>query len=70
MKDFYFEDYITVKEVQSLCKKINTEKNPDIWDYQLLNLDSFIEFIKQVSFLMFTRPPKDMRGQPLSLMLE
>jgi hypothetical protein len=39
-------------------------------DYQFLDFEGFIEFIKQVSFLMFTRPPKDLRGQPLAMMLE
>lgn len=39
-------------------------------DYQAIDFNGFVEFIKQASFLMFTRPPKDLRGQPLAKMLE
>ena len=70
LKDFGFEDYVTLKEVQYLTQKINIELNPQTSDFQILEPDGFIEFIKQVSFLMFTRPPKDLRGHPLAMMLE
>lgn len=71
MKEFGFEDYITLREVQQLCQKINIEMNPlTTSDYQLLDVDGFVQFFKQASFLMFTRPPKDLRGQPLTMMLE
>lgn len=43
MKEFGFEDYITLREVQQLCQKINIEMNPlTTSDYQLLDVDGFV----------------------------
>jgi hypothetical protein len=53
-----------------LTQKVNNIKNPNAVDYQILDFEGFVEFIKQASFLMFTRPPKNLRGFPLSSMLE
>lgn len=35
-----------------------------------MNFDAFKEFIVQLAFTMYTRPPKDLRGHPIAEMLE
>ena len=35
-----------------------------------LDYEGFEQFIVQASFTMFTRPPNDMRGYPISEMIE
>jgi hypothetical protein len=39
-------------------------------DPENMDFDTFKEFIVQLSFTMYSRPPKDLRGHPIAEMLE
>lgn len=61
---------MNVKEIQHLIKTVNKTLNKQMDDPTSLDYEAFEQFIIQASFIMFTRPPKDMRGHPISEMVE
>lgn len=70
LKDHSLDEFISVKEVQYLIKKINTKLDKRFDDMSCLDYEGFEQFIIQASFSMFTRPPKDLSGHPVSEMLD
>lgn len=65
-KDHTLDEFITVREMQYLVKRINFNLNKDFDDLGQLDFEGFEKFIIQVSYGMFTRPPKDLSGHPIS----
>lgn len=53
-----------------LTKIINVRLKKGFQDPTSLDFEGFSQFLIQASMLMFTRPPKDLRGQPVSDMIE
>jgi hypothetical protein len=70
LKDHGLESYITPKEVQILARRVNYHLNSTKDDPELLDFEAFKSMMVQISFTMFTRPPKDLRGRPVGDMLE
>eukprot|EP00919_Chromeraceae_sp_WS-2016_P028599 GHVR01067663.1.p1 GENE.GHVR01067663.1~~GHVR01067663.1.p1 ORF type:complete len:130 (-),score=12.02 GHVR01067663.1:782-1171(-) len=69
-KDHTLNEFVSIREVQSLVYKVNNRLKNELKDSSLLDFDAFEEFIIQVSMVMFSRPPKDLRGYPISKMVE
>lgn len=69
IKEHNLDEFITVREIQALCKKINLHLNKKMDDPTSLDYEGFEQFIVQASYTMFTRPPNDMRGHPISEMI-
>lgn len=70
LKDHNLDEYITVKEVQYLIKRLNIRLKKEFQDMTCLDYEGFEQFILQCSFAMFTRPPKDYRGRPMAEMVQ
>lgn len=70
LKDSSLDEFLKVKECQDICKNVNMKLKKSFQDPTGLDYEGFEEFILQVSFAMFTRPPKDLRGRPVSEMVE
>lgn len=66
LKDHSLDDYLSVRECQFLCKRINIKLKKDFQDMTCLDYEGFEQFILQGSFAMFTRPPKNYSGRPIS----
>ena len=56
--------------MKTLARRVNYKLKTNIDDPALLDFEGFKEMIIQLSFTMFTRPPKDFRGRPVAEMLE
>lgn len=65
-RDHTLDDFINVKQVQFLSKKVNYNLNKDFDDATALDYEGFENFMIQASICMFSRPPKDLRGHPIS----
>jgi hypothetical protein len=49
---------------------VNYRSNNVKDDPETLDFDGFKEFVLQMAFTMYTRPPKDLRGRPVPEMLD
>ena len=70
LRDHTLDEFITVKEVQFLVKRINSKLEKKFDDPGCLDFEGFENFIIQGSYVMFTRSPKDLSGHPVSEMIE
>ena len=70
LKDHGMETYITPREIKIMARKVNYKKGSTKDDPELLDFEGFKEMVIQMSFTMFTRPPKDLRGRPVAEMME
>jgi len=70
LKDHGMESFITPREIKTLARKISYKSKNVKDDPELLDFEGFKEMTIQMSFTMFTRPPKDFRGRPVAEMLE
>ena len=66
LRDHTLDEFITVKECQHLIKKINYKLDKKFDDPSCLDFEGFEQFIVQASYAMFTRPPKNLSGHPVS----
>ena len=69
MTDHGLGDFITAKEVQTLARRVNYRLGKIKDDPENMDFDAFKEFIVQIAFTMYSRPPKDLRGHPIAEML-
>jgi hypothetical protein len=58
-----------MKEIQVLARKVNYKQAKERDDAELLDFDGFKEFVTQMCYTMFTRPPKDLSGHPVAEMM-
>jgi hypothetical protein len=56
--------------VQVLARKVNYRLGRIKDDPENMDFEAFKEFVVQLAFTMYSRPPKDLRGHPIAEMLE
>lgn len=69
LRDHTLDEFITVKEMQYISKRINARLKKEFDDATILDYEGFEQFIIQASYVMFTRPPLDLRGHPIAQMV-
>lgn len=62
-------NYITMREIQVLARKVNYKLAKDRDDPEMMDFEAFKEFVTQMCYTMFTRPPKDLSGHPVAEMM-
>ena len=70
LRDHTLDEFITVKECQYLVNRVNYKLDKKFDDMSCLDFEGFEKFIIQASYAMFTRPPKNLSGHPISEMVD
>jgi hypothetical protein len=70
LTDHGLDCLVTAKEVQTLARRVNYRLGRIKDDPENLDFEGFKEFMVQLAFTMYSRPPKDLRGHPIAEMLE